>query len=697
MKAIYTTTTHVTLVMELCTGGELFEKLVNYQHYQEREAALLIKQVASAAEHLHKRKVVHRDIKPENLIFVDESCRTLKLCDFGISELLPPEGYLTESIGTQTYMAPEVARSQPYNTSSDMFSIGVLLHIMLCGYPPFPKNYLESETPPTLDFSLPDWKDISPSVKDLLTTLLSFNPSIRPTATKVVSHPWIVGFHHDFIQKSYSEAYYETKKVAKTSRSNRLSTGNERGAIKKKDQGDAHFVGGVSILCLVTRRKTDEDLSKPDPPTSPVVPEHKSPVPSLPSIPSQTLPDTSPLYPKPLSAKTPKNEKRSRIGNMKSPRKVEKKVQTPSTVIRFARREPNQAGKGEEGGNDTEDGKISKLVIEEEKRAEGEDFQGTPQRIEAGEERLKSPRNREEKSRKATRDRSKAETKKISQSDEVVSPKVSKTKKLSQEELLSPQKNERKKGAGEGDVKRTSNMEGNGETNPTLFEEEVNKLKEKNKKLHAKLIEVQNQNQVLKELAEELKKERDYARNERDSIMINFSSKSHENPPKSTTETQSPLATPEPKTEKKEPQVAQKNQLIESNILDIQSILSKQKAYQERPVSMPAEVLKHHHHTNTHLHHSHSHSLTGTKEEKGQEMLMRDALFRGIVESLLESKISLPEQFWSNHLNFCEAEMVKSLETKSALPKQLHFKTSEDPYQTYKSTKALLQEALSKK
>jgi len=125
------------LVMELVKGGELFDKIGELSTYNEERVAKLIYQIVSALAFLHTKKIVHRDLKPENLLFEDESATVIKLCDFGVAERIPERGYLTEVIGTESYMAPEVENGKPYGVSSDMYGLGVLMYIMLCGYPPF--------------------------------------------------------------------------------------------------------------------------------------------------------------------------------------------------------------------------------------------------------------------------------------------------------------------------------------------------------------------------------------------------------------------------------------------------------------------------------------------------------------------------------------------------------------------------------
>jgi len=132
---------------------------------------------------------VHRDLKPENLLFEDESATIIKLCDFGVAEKIPERGFLTEVIGTESYMAPEVEQGKPYGVSSDMYGLGVLMYIMLCGYPPFePENGIVD-----LEFPEEEWASMSPTVKDLISLLLVSEPDKRPSAQEVLKNSWICG------------------------------------------------------------------------------------------------------------------------------------------------------------------------------------------------------------------------------------------------------------------------------------------------------------------------------------------------------------------------------------------------------------------------------------------------------------------------------------------------------------------------
>jgi serine/threonine protein kinase len=178
------------LVMELVTGGELFDYIVKSSSYSEKSASDYIRQLCQTVEYLHSKNIVHRDLKPENMLFEDQTAQVLKLCDFGLADTLKDDfDFLTLAVGTKSYMAPEVSSGMGYGKPVDMYSIGVILYILLCGYLPIdPENGIY-----VLEFPPSEWSGISFEVKLLIKKLLDDSPAARPTATQVLKHPWIRG------------------------------------------------------------------------------------------------------------------------------------------------------------------------------------------------------------------------------------------------------------------------------------------------------------------------------------------------------------------------------------------------------------------------------------------------------------------------------------------------------------------------
>lgn len=189
---------YIYLVMECCNGGELFNHIIKKKRLSEREAAGLFHQLLTALNYLHQNNVVHRDLKPENLLFASEPCETspLKLCDFGLAKLCQnPTKVMTSKIGTPFYIAPEVIAGTAYGFSCDVWSCGVILYILLSGYPPFFGNtesrIFEKIRTGAYDFKRPEWNSVSESAKDFIRNLLVVNADNRFTLAQALSHPWI--------------------------------------------------------------------------------------------------------------------------------------------------------------------------------------------------------------------------------------------------------------------------------------------------------------------------------------------------------------------------------------------------------------------------------------------------------------------------------------------------------------------------
>eukprot|EP00250_Pteridium_aquilinum_P005248 c15373_g1_i1 orf=521-2083(-) len=185
----------VYLVMELCTGGELFDHIIQRGHYSEREAALLIKVIVSVVESCHSHGVMHRDLKPENFLFSnDQQDSPLRAIDFGLSVFFKPGEIFHDVVGSPYYVAPEVLRKS-YGPQADVWSAGVILYILLSGVPPFwaetEQGIFDQVLGGALDFHCDPWPQISASAKNLIKNMLNSDPGKRFTAHEVLCHPWI--------------------------------------------------------------------------------------------------------------------------------------------------------------------------------------------------------------------------------------------------------------------------------------------------------------------------------------------------------------------------------------------------------------------------------------------------------------------------------------------------------------------------
>ncbi|CAG9326882.1 unnamed protein product [Blepharisma stoltei] len=188
----------IYLVLEHCKGGELFDFILKKGRLSELEAAILFRQLLLAINYLHSNGVCHRDIKPENLMFSEADFNSsLKLIDFGLAKFVDnPSGLMFTRAGTPFYISPEILKGS-YSMSTDNWSAGVILYVMLCGYPPF---YSKSDNEifrlvlnGNYSFRGKEWTDVSPLAKDLIRHLLVVDPSLRLTAEQALKHEWLSG------------------------------------------------------------------------------------------------------------------------------------------------------------------------------------------------------------------------------------------------------------------------------------------------------------------------------------------------------------------------------------------------------------------------------------------------------------------------------------------------------------------------
>ncbi|OCT98542.1 calcium/calmodulin-dependent protein kinase type IV isoform X1 [Xenopus laevis] len=216
LKEIFETPTEISLVLELVTGGELFDRIVEKGYYSERDAADAVKQILEAVAYLHENGIVHRDLKPENLLYATPAPDApLKIADFGLSKIVDDQVTMKTVCGTPGYCAPEILRGCAYGPEVDMWSVGIITYILLCGFEPFYdergdqymfKRILNCD----YDFVSPWWDDVSLNAKDLVKKLIVFDPKKRLTTQQALQHPWVKGkaanfAHMDTAQKKLQE------------------------------------------------------------------------------------------------------------------------------------------------------------------------------------------------------------------------------------------------------------------------------------------------------------------------------------------------------------------------------------------------------------------------------------------------------------------------------------------------------------
>ena len=191
------------IVMELLSGGELFNRIVDAGPFPEADAAALFAQILLSMDYLHSLNIVHRDVKPENILYLSEGAKQIKLIDFGYAGVWTPERPLTGLCGTPDYVAPEVLtwydddeNGTPYGKGSDLWSLGVLLYVILSGCSPFcaeeEEALLKQVASAKFEFYENEWANISDDAKGLICRLLVVDPAQRMTMAQLLAHPWLV-------------------------------------------------------------------------------------------------------------------------------------------------------------------------------------------------------------------------------------------------------------------------------------------------------------------------------------------------------------------------------------------------------------------------------------------------------------------------------------------------------------------------
>jgi calcium-dependent protein kinase len=188
---------NIYLAMELCSGGELFDRIVEASHFSEKDAAIIMQQILRAIFYLHEQHICHRDLKPENFLFQSKDPiegNILKLIDFGLSAKFKDGEAMSSRAGTPYYVSPQVLAGK-YNHLCDLWSAGVIMYILLCGTPPFfghnDQEVLQRVKHGHLTFSPREWTGVSEDAKDLVRMLVKVDPSERLNAEQALNHSWI--------------------------------------------------------------------------------------------------------------------------------------------------------------------------------------------------------------------------------------------------------------------------------------------------------------------------------------------------------------------------------------------------------------------------------------------------------------------------------------------------------------------------
>ena len=196
------------IITELCEGGELFDKIVEKGSFTESEAAWIMKQLLSAVNYIHSNNIVHRDLKPENILLdTKHDNNIIKIIDWGTARFFDKSKKMNRISGTPYYIAPEVL-AEKYDEKCDIWSRGVILYILLCGYPPFNADtdelILEKIKAGRFTFPAEEWDTVSPLAKDLVCHMLQFHPSKRVSASEALEHKWLLANKNKNVDKKIS-------------------------------------------------------------------------------------------------------------------------------------------------------------------------------------------------------------------------------------------------------------------------------------------------------------------------------------------------------------------------------------------------------------------------------------------------------------------------------------------------------------
>lgn len=190
-------TDKIYMVQDLLIGGELFDRIIEQTFFSEKEAAKVVSQISSALSYLHELDIVHRDLKPENLLLTARSeAYDVKIIDFGLAK--QSQELMKMPCGTPGYVAPEILKRRKYHKEVDIWSLGVITYILLCGFPPFHddgnnlKNLYKQIRAGKYSFPEKYWKNISKEAKDLIKKMLQVKPRNRISADAILNDPWIV-------------------------------------------------------------------------------------------------------------------------------------------------------------------------------------------------------------------------------------------------------------------------------------------------------------------------------------------------------------------------------------------------------------------------------------------------------------------------------------------------------------------------
>ncbi|XP_048777484.2 serine/threonine-protein kinase DCLK1-like isoform X2 [Ostrea edulis] len=250
------------LVMEYVKGGDLFDDLALSTKYTERNASNMMNNLAQALKYLHNLRIVHRDVKPENLLIIDhaDGSKSLKLGDFGLATYC--EDQLFTVCGTPTYVAPEILSEVGYDFKVDIWAAGVILYILLCGFPPFASPHDDQEelfdqiAEGRYEFTSPYWDDVSESAMELISYMLIVEPADRLSAMDVLEHPWVTA---ETVRDEELSVGKNIRNFSRRDKPSRSRAGIRLVASTPLDHPSRYFQGRRAGLTIPRHQSAEED------------------------------------------------------------------------------------------------------------------------------------------------------------------------------------------------------------------------------------------------------------------------------------------------------------------------------------------------------------------------------------------------------------------------------------------------------